>query len=82
MTRVILALALLAALPAHADDSSGKNPFIASFPANNLASCVTFDDVFRICRDPKTIWIAPDVEPKDVAQKLIDAFAQIGFKVQ
>ena len=44
--------------------------------------CITIDNVLKLCPNPPTIWMAPDVEPREIAERFVKALEMAGYKVK
>jgi hypothetical protein len=44
-----------------------------------MTNCVTMIGVMELCSTPPTIWINPALEPRDVANRLLGAFQEMGY---
>lgn len=54
-------------------------------PWSHTESCfhiAASHDVLRLCPAPPTIWMSPDMEPREVAERFLDALRAMGFKQQ
>lgn len=48
-------------------------------PQPLMTNCVTMIGVMELCSTPPTIWINPALEPRDVANRLLGAFQEMGY---
>lgn len=89
MNRVIFLVILLTVTTSSLADNLTDKYFGLGLSTNipstgiNLATCIDYPNVIRLCGgDHPTIWLNPDLEPRDSANRLLGAFEAMGYVIQ